>query len=62
MAEQLSMDHRIRRPRKEPPYMTKSAICPAALQQAFERRGFIINQLELMAVLCCLLTYGELVV
>ena len=36
-----------------------SAVCPAALQLAFDRRGFIINQLELMAVLCCLLTYGE---
>jgi hypothetical protein len=36
-----------------------SAVCPAALQLTFDRRGFIINQLELMAVLCCLLTYGE---
>ena len=36
-----------------------SEVCPAALQLTFDRRGFITNQLELMAVLCCLLTYGE---
>jgi hypothetical protein len=37
-----------------------SAICPKDIEESFARRGYIINQLELLAILTALLTFPEL--
>ena len=37
-----------------------SAICPKGIEESFARGGYIINQLELLAILTALLTFPEL--
>jgi hypothetical protein len=37
-----------------------SAICPKDIEESFARGGYIINQLELLAILTALLTFPEL--